>query len=183
MYHQCASAGRRQAFRASLSNGHVLATLMDEHDRILEHLKSLEELAGSLGDAPTRAVLEQIESIGRALVGAEPHHEREEKALFPALVERGLHGPPACMEAEHVELRALKRGVEQLARRGLDGTDTHGALRATSLELVRKLRDHIAKEDDILYPMAVETITDPAVWAELRRRCDEIGYCCDHSET
>jgi hypothetical protein len=48
---------------------------------------------------------------------------------------------------------------------------------ARARALVGMLREHIAKEDNVLYPMAVRVIRDPAVWAELRRRCDEIGYC------
>ncbi len=181
MFHQCANSGRREAFRASLPDEHVLATMMDEHVVILERLDRLEELAGRLDSIPPRAVLEEVRAIGHALVEAEPHHEREEKVLFPALVERGVLGPPACMEAEHVELRALKRGVEELARQELEGVNTHAALQATAYHLVSMLRDHIAKEDNVLYPMAAQKIADPAVWADFKARCDAIGYCCTPS--
>jgi hypothetical protein len=40
------------------------------------------------------------------------------------------------------------------------------------------LREHIAKEDGVLYPLALRVIREPSTWAELRARCDAIGYCC-----
>ncbi len=40
------------------------------------------------------------------------------------------------------------------------------------------LRDHIFKENNILYPMAVQVILEPEKWADMKLKCDEIGYCC-----
>ncbi len=43
--------------------------------------------------------------------------------------------------------------------------------------VISNLMLHIQKEDNIYYPLALETIDDPAVWEEMHTRCDEIGYC------
>jgi len=43
--------------------------------------------------------------------------------------------------------------------------------------LVRELANHIYKEDNILYQMALQTI-EPEDWAEMKPHCDRIGYCC-----
>jgi|GEM_PF-1928779 len=40
------------------------------------------------------------------------------------------------------------------------------------------LRDHIFKENTILYPAAFRAIRDPKVWDDILHKCDEIGYCC-----
>ena len=43
--------------------------------------------------------------------------------------------------------------------------------------LTTNLTDHIYKEDNILYPMAYETL-EKSEWKEVRKKFDAIGYCC-----
>ena len=120
-------------------------------------------------------------AIGTHLVGVEPHHQREEQVLFPALRDRGLEGPPTMMEIEHVELRTLKHAiVEDCTKLLAEGPGRWSELRHTAQSLVGMLREHIWKEDTILYPMALRLISDPADWSELKQRCDEVGYCSHH---
>jgi hypothetical protein len=174
--------GERAAFRARLPADHVLATFMDEHARILGQLDQLEHLAHNLAGS-SGMVFARIEAIGRQLLGAEPHHQREEKVLFPALHARGIDGPPAVMAAEHVELRALKHELVDLAVKATDGDPSkHEPLRRVAHQLVSMLRAHIEKEDTILYPMALATLPANA-WPELRAGCDAVGYCCGHAST
>lgn len=167
--------------RASLPDEHVVAVLMDEHQRILAQLERLGELVAD-GAEPSgpegRERLERIRAVAETLIGAEPHHQREERVLFPALVERGIDGPPRVMELEHVELRALKHAVHEHAGRLLDrdGGDWQRLLHGAR-GLIDQLRLHIAKEDQVLYPLALRQIP-AAEWDGMRRRCDEIGYCC-----
>ena len=33
-------------------------------------------------------------------------------------------------------------------------------------------------ENDILYPLSLEVIPEEVVWQEMKKECDEIGYCC-----
>ena len=40
-----------------------------------------------------------------------------------------------------------------------------------------ELPKHIEKEDNILYPMALEVIPENE-WPEIKKKCDRIGYCC-----
>jgi hemerythrin-like domain-containing protein len=169
--------GPSAELRARLPHDHVLAELMDEHLQLLSQLARLEELARGPGGAASPPFAE-MEAIARRLEGAEPHHQREEQVLFPALTERGLAGPPRMMEHEHVELRARKHRVRELAAQAAAGDPAAPAsLRREALGLVAMLREHIHKEDEILYPMAFETI-EASAWADMRRRCDAIGTCC-----
>ncbi len=171
------------ALRASLPDEHPVATLLDEHQVILGHLARLEELVSAGRDArPDGSGLEQLERLAAHLIGAEPHHQREEQVLFPALQEHGVHGPPEAMASEHVRLRALKHALAELLRRQLAGEEKlWGETRATAETLIEMLRAHIAKEDGVLFPLALRVLREPALWAELRRRCDAIGYCCSRA--
>ena len=176
--HAQASQGERSAFRNSLPPDHPVAVLMDEHVQILGRLAALSAAADRLAGERPRALAEMAE-LGAALVAAEPHHSREELVIFPALRERGMSGPPDVMEFEHTEIRRLKHAIHNGALALLEGGEGDEArLRSDALRLVTVLSDHIAKEDGILYPMAVQVIDEPGAWDELRARCDRVGYCC-----
>ncbi len=161
----------------SLWPGHVIRTMAEEHDVLLAALGELDRLAqtvaaaGSLGD-DHRAQLGRIASL---LLDAEPHHQREEQVLFPALEELGITGPPAVMRMEHEELRAMKQKLAALAEPGTACSPR--ALHLLAAALCESLGAHIQKENAILYPMALQHIDDQDEWADLRRACDAIGYC------
>jgi len=181
--------------RGRLAEGHVLATLMDEHARILVQLDRLEYLARQLSladergvleeaisvpDAHERGMLEEVIEVTERLVGAESHHQREEDVLFPELVRLGIEGPPRVMEMEHTDLRERERTLLATTAAALAGERPAAARVAVqAVGLVRFLREHIAKEDGVLYPTALAAIGE-AAWDEIRRRCDAIGYCCGH---
>lgn len=174
----CSGSGERAAFRASLAPTHPVAVLMDEHLQILGKLDAVTAAAARL-DTEREAALTELAALSATLIGAEPHHAREEQVLFPALRERGMHGPPDVMEHEHVDIRAMKHGLGEQARALLSGDGgSLPKLRALANNLAVTLREHIGKEDTILYPMAVAIIQDPAQWEQMRLACDELGYCC-----
>ena len=90
------------------------------------------------------------------------HHKKEEGVLFAALVEAGLpqrQGPVAVMLAEHDEGRAFTRGMRAAAERLSAGnTAARGDVVKNALGYVDLLRQHIGKEDSVLFPMAAVII-------------------------
>ncbi len=90
------------------------------------------------------------------------HHGKEEDLLFEAMIDHGLpreYGPIACMLGEHDAGRAL---VAQLARRAdqpapWTDDDRDDNLR-DAMDFTSLLRNHIAKEDQVLYPLARRTL-------------------------
>jgi hemerythrin-like domain-containing protein len=89
------------------------------------------------------------------------HHQKEEGILFPAMIENGLSkdtGPIAVMLAEHEEGRRLTQKMRQALER-LQATDaSRNELVQNALSYVKLLRQHIYKEDNILFPMADKVI-------------------------
>jgi hemerythrin-like domain-containing protein len=88
------------------------------------------------------------------------HHKKEEGVLFGAMIEGGLprSGEPLDMFLdEHVQGRKLTRGMREAAHKLLGG-DASGrpALISNARHYVALLRDHIVKEDEMLFPMADE---------------------------
>lgn len=136
--------------------------LSDEHRVIERVLDALQRLTA----VPVNPLLEQWR---KALdffrhFADQCHHFKEEKVLFPALEEHGIPregGPIGMMLAEHEEgrghVRSMIDAVEQVAK-------GNGAASTTLLDHARAyvtlLREHIQKEDDILFRMADEVIPE-----------------------
>ncbi|NPV52676.1 MAG: DUF438 domain-containing protein [Firmicutes bacterium] len=168
--------------------GHPLYTLISEHELILGFLDSLEAATGRLwesdsytpGDKDSDKDIELVEELARHLVETEKHHRREEDALFPALESRGITGPTRVMRIEHEEMRPKKQELLELVRRvnSMDYEEFKHRLREIASFIVFHLRDHIFKENTILYPAAYRAIREPGAWSQIARKCDEIGYCC-----
>ncbi len=179
----CGGAGSmvtEEEFYNALPVGHMVKTFMDEHQSIRLKLDRLEVLASDLESDPgTRLkTLQEMAKLGKSLVGAEPHHQREEDVLFPALTQLGLVGPPAVMTEEHVEIRRLKHLVRDLPAGLMDNPQESTAkLIQGARYLVGMLRQHIDKENRILYPMSVQFINSEEKWATMKQKADAIGYC------
>ena len=59
----------------------------------------------------------------------------------------------------------------------LDFEDFKDNLQSLSKEICFELKDHIFKENYILYPTALEAIKDEKLWENMIEKCDDIGYC------
>lgn len=134
-------------------------TLSADHRIIEQVLDCLECLAraarvdGSIDSERSGVALKFLSEFADRL-----HHGKEERLLFPALHARGISenvGPIPVMLNEH------DLGRSELARMrvALEQSDAPG-FAASALDYVELLRDHIAKEDGVLFPMGEEQLTD-----------------------
>lgn len=165
-----------------LIDGHVIKTMFREHEHILNILDELYNLGEQLSEqnnSKNKKLLPQINQLSINLISAEPHHQREEQVLFKAMEELGISGPPQVMRMEHEVMRKMKHDLKSETENS-DGDWPVQVAKVCQLisALCSNLRQHIDKEDNILYPMALQSITDAAKWEEMKVRCDEIGYCC-----
>jgi hemerythrin-like domain-containing protein len=142
-------------------------TLMEEH-RLIEHLlDALETQAARLqtGTAVRTGFFLDAVDFNRTFADG-CHHRKEEGALFPAMVAVGLSeesGPIAVMLAEHDQGREFNRGMEKAARAVEAGqADARSDLAQSALGYVSLLRQHIRKEDAVLFPMADRLIPGDA---------------------
>ena len=103
------------------------------------------------------------------------HHGKEEERLFPMLVARGLSehmGPIAVMLDDH---RAGREYIRRMLG-ALDGDDVDAFARAAQ-GYAALLREHIGKEDAVLFPMA-ESMLD----AEARRALLDSFHHFEHHD-
>ncbi|HZV81128.1 MAG TPA: hemerythrin domain-containing protein [Geobacteraceae bacterium] len=92
------------------------------------------------------------------------HHAKEEDILFEALVTNGMprqNSPVAAMLMEHDLGRIYVKEFDTAAREAQAGASgREETIAANALAYAALLRDHIAKEDDILYPLAERVIPE-----------------------
>lgn len=86
------------------------------------------------------------------------HNQKEEKALFPRLAQRGIPmegGPVAVMLAEHGKARELVDRIDAAAKRYVNGeAPALPDLKEAFAEYAALNKQHYWKENDILYPLA-----------------------------
>lgn len=146
--------------KGSLMNT-TIELLGSQHQEVLAHLEAIEHamaLSAATGDIADFVSYLECEVMDHFVI--------EEQALFPVLARHigQAQGPLAMMDAEHSIFRQLlaelgvasrSRDIEQQQRRTQDITDL--------------LRAHIAKEDQVLFPMAAHMLS-PQEHAEVDAR-------------
>lgn len=137
--------------------------LREEHDNILRGLNVLEACAQKLHDrqeVPPETLEGLIEFF--RLYADRTHHGKEEDLLFPAMLDYGFSrevGPIHCMLADHDYNRTLTREMIAAAAEYRAGTQAAGPRFASAADqYVRALREHIQKENLVLFVMADNAI-------------------------
>ena len=143
----------------------ITQRLKDEHQLILRMLDLLEQNAlrteqGTFKDY--RFYLDGVDFIRN--FADRFHHAKEEDILFEALIENGMpraNSPVAAMLMEHDLGREFVRGMEEAATKALAGEPGQdAAIVANARGYLELLREHISKENDILYPLAERVIPE-----------------------
>jgi hemerythrin-like domain-containing protein len=134
-----------------------IARLLDDHRLILRALGVTETAVARLegGAPPASSWWSDLIAWLRAFADAN-HHGKEERCLFPALAKAGVpseDGPVAVMLEEHDQGRALLRTMES----------GEAAARARAARAYATLlREHIDKENGVLFPLAEAVLDDRA---------------------
>ncbi|SIQ55674.1 DUF438 domain-containing protein [Halanaerobium kushneri] len=177
-----AMAEELKALKTNVPVGHPLSTLISEHEEILKILDRLDQVNKEIqkmeefeADNP---LFSELKEIGAKLLDTEKHHTREEETLFPEVDKSGVTGPTRIMRMEHDDLWPHKEEIMNLAENAAEMKfDRFKAeLKMHSEYVVVTLRDHIFKENNILYPTAKDVISD-SMWEEIKAKSDQIGYC------
>lgn len=148
--------------------------LREEHEHALAALDRLERGSKNLGSAS-----DALEIIREALLFVDHevrrHNEREEKVLFPRLGEE--KGPIEVMLQEHRDLwenlDQLQSVIHTAMGDPLGGRQYFDGIRVSSLSIVSLLREHIDKENQILFRVADELLS-PEVKLQMAEEMEQL---------
>ena len=154
--------------------GHPMETFQRENQALLQMTASLRKVAEAIGEPPDGAAWGRLKgALGdtvERLAEIDKHYLRKENQLFPFLEDHGVEGPGKVMWAIHDDIRALIKQARQTI-----AEDDAGLAVSTCLALAKMADDMVTKEEQVLHPMAMDTLSD-AEWAQIRAGEDDIGY-------
>ena len=137
--------------------------LMQEHRLIEQVLDCLEDSAGRLEDGENVSPDFFLDAADFVAGFADRcHHKKEEDILFVAMTAKDMsqdEGPVAVMFHEHEEGRRFTAGFRSAADQMKSGNVGAAAdLIRNVFDYVNLLREHIVKEDNVLFPIAEQVI-------------------------
>jgi len=121
----------------------------------------------------TAESLKKLREAFQKLWEIDKHYSRKENLLFPYLDKYGITAPPKVMWGVDDEIRA---DIKEINKKLSANAQNQNIPLEKAEEAVNRVIEMIFKEENILFPMALETLTEDE-WAEIARASDEIGYC------
>lgn len=160
--------------------GHPIHTFRKENlaiGRVVQTLRSiLEQILTMNQDTNLKDKLKDWQSQHQALLEIEKHYSRKENILFAYLEKHGVSGPPKVMWGIQDDIRAqLKQISQTLSYPAIVYKDIMEIIQITALPALQAIEDLIYKEENILFPMSMETLTE-GEWAAVAEQSGEIGY-------
>ncbi|SYZ71837.1 conserved hypothetical protein [Candidatus Zixiibacteriota bacterium] len=162
--------------------GHPVHTFLQENKALGWEISTLSQLYDDIKGRPesddVSPLMIEIRKHFNALSDVDKHYRRKENLLFPYLEKHGVTGPPTVMWGKHDETRGLlKAAFEALEQ---SGNITAGEAKIV-IDLVlgpasSAVEDMIYKEEQILFPMCLDTLTEPE-WYHIYNQSLEIGFC------
>ncbi|MBI5510583.1 MAG: hemerythrin domain-containing protein [Deltaproteobacteria bacterium] len=151
----------------------AIELLMAEHrtiERVLDALDVFVVKARGQGGTPDD--LRQFVTFIREYADLS-HHGKEEGILFVEMVKSGFPsegGPIAVMKSEHEMGRGFVGVMAEHARQAAWSEGDRQVVAEAAAGYSSLLRQHIEKEDELLYPMARDQLT-PDAMAGVDQRC------------
>jgi len=175
----------RESLRKPLSEvppGNPIHILLKEHELVKGFVDGITVLLPKVEQAKnSRGIENELSKIGELLAHLkeyDKHKVREENTLFPYLEKHGVTQPPAIMWTEHdaqrEEITEVSKTFEDREILGFE--DFKGKLLSHLKNLTDLIPSHFYKEENILFPIALERIGD-VEWREIKASMDDLGYC------
>ncbi|MGF7138214.1 DUF438 domain-containing protein [Roseimarinus sediminis] len=168
-----------QSGSQDIPQGHPLDVFIQENkalNEVIDKTYGLLNTLHQLDDADFTHRLYALQGCFNELMDVDKHYQRKEYLVFPYLEQREITGPPKVMWGKHDEIRDhLKGCIELLREPGLKKDDLLDAFDLLFLPVLKELREMVKKEEDILFPMAMDTLTIEEWW-NIHQQTIEIGF-------
>ena len=159
--------------------GHPMDVLREENKALKAVTVQLETQLSTVESLPQDAIpgaALTLLGLFNQLMDVDKHYLRKEYLLFPFLERRGVSGPPKVMWGKHDEIRDLLKGsLEVLKTPELTKDELSASVDMVLRPAVKGVADMIIKEEEILFPMLMDTLSD-SEWYDIQSQSLEIGY-------
>jgi len=153
--------------------GHPVYTFKMEN-RALERLinNSIRPVLAELKESKTKEGMQKLKDALDKLWEVDKHYSRKENLLFPFMEKYDIVAPPKVMWGVDDEIRLAIKEARRLAEADVDIMALAEAVEAAT----GRVEEMIYKEENILFPMVLETLNEDE-WLKIARESDDIGYC------
>jgi uncharacterized protein len=160
--------------------GHPVHTFRKENSaikRVLEQLYPvLERIKTANSQDQVKEELQRWKELHEQITEIEKHYSRKENILFAYLEKHGVGGPPKVMWAIHDDIRAQIKEVSRLLTKSTSEiNELKNGIEQFEIPALKAIDDMIYKEENILFPMSMETLSE-GEWAAVQEQSDDIGY-------
>ena len=162
-----------------IPEGHPVDVFYRENEELQKLVDKCFDMLKALPKVPKEVFgnyVFQVQGFFNDLMDVDKHYQRKEYLVFPYLEKSGITGPPKVMWGKHDEIREQLKGcVEVLPTPNLEKEDLEPTIEILFYPALRGIRDMIKKEEEILFPMAMDVLTTEDWW-NIHKQTLEIGF-------
>ncbi len=163
----------------TIPEGHPVDVFQHENTELrktAETTKILLDKLPGVSEPDFKKYVLQLESFFNQLMDVDKHYQRKEYLVFPYLEKNEITGPPKVMWGKHDEIREQLKGcLEILKTPGLKMEDLFDSLELLFYPVLQSLTDMTKKEEEILFPMAMDVLTTEDWW-NIHKQTLEYGF-------
>ena len=163
-----------------IPDGHPVDVMIHENSELKKVALEIEILLyeiSSDSEINIEAVILKLRGLFNNLFDVDKLYRRKEYLLFPFLENQGITGPPKVMWGKHDEIRDLIKGsIELLQTPSITREELIASSEIVLSPAIKGVVDMTKKEEEILFPMALDKLTD-SDWYEISKQSLQIGFC------
>ncbi len=170
-----------QSGAKAIPPGHPVDTFKKENTELYKVVDDLHSLFQNSKNISANGLKEWSISVHtkfNSLYDVDKHYKRKEYLVFPFLEKAGITGPPKVMWGKHDEIRELIKGsIDAVSNPDVISVDDlQNIIQVLMLPAVKGVEDMIGKEEEILLPMCMDTLTESDWWSVYSQTM-EFGFC------
>lgn len=146
-----------------------------ENREIEKRIAALKEHTAKAREEEFLDLKSKIEELLKQLRCVDTHYERKEHLLFPFLEKKEFIGPSKVMWGKDDEIRDLLKKAFNDLESVTQIKDFDFYKERVLNPLIEEIQGMIFKEENILFPTALEKL-DAKDWMEILKESDDIGY-------
>lgn len=154
--------------------GHPAHTLKAENDALKRLMEdSIRPALQEYSNNPDNGRLQALTKAFEPMKQLHLHYLKKENLIFPYMEQHGITAPPKVMWGVDDDIRALVKKALRLMSEAEN--DAQSIISMAELAMT-KTNEMIFKEESILLPMVIETLTQEE-WEKIAKESGDLGYC------